>query len=118
MKEVIAVIRHERWSATRDALYAIGVHDLVHHSVQGRGRQQGLRYAAGATARGDGGMQFLPKRMVMCMVPDDHVPGLVETLLAVNQTGSPGDGKIFVRPVIDAVSIERVDHADRIAQAS
>ena len=102
MKEVIAFIRSERWQATRDALYAMGVEDLVQHRVLGRGRQRGLRYLRRASGAGAGDMLFLPKRMIVCLVADQQVEAVVEAIIKVNQTGNYGDGKIFVR-TLDAV---------------
>jgi nitrogen regulatory protein PII 2 len=99
VKEVTAIVRHERWLATREALSALRVDTLVHHNVQGRGRQRGLKYAMRPSSAGAGDMPFLPKKMFVCVAEDAEVPLLVEAIISVNRTGNPGDGKIFVRPV-------------------
>jgi nitrogen regulatory protein PII 2 len=39
------------------------------------------------------------------IVPDGKVPELINTIMKVNRTGSPGDGKVFVCPVLDVVRV-------------
>jgi nitrogen regulatory protein PII 2 len=51
------------------------------------------------------GPRLIPKRMLTLVVPDGRVKAIVKTLIEVNQTQRPGDGKIFVCPVIDAVRV-------------
>lgn len=106
MKQVIAIIRGEKWQATRDALHAVGVEEMFHHRVLGRGRQRGLRYLRRASESGDGEMLFLPKRMVVCLVADEKAAALVTAMININQTGNYGDGKVFVR------SLDRVEQVD------
>lgn len=112
MKEVIAIIRPEKWQPTKEALEGLGVWELAHYRVLGRGRQRGLRYLRRVTGeRGVPGtmaavsVQFLPKRMVSWLVPDELLNELLRTLIRVNQTGNIGDGKVFVCPV-ESISAE------------
>ena len=49
MKEIVAMLRPERWQATRAALRDEGVEEAFQHRVLGRGRQRGLRYLRPAT---------------------------------------------------------------------
>jgi nitrogen regulatory protein PII len=58
MKEIIAVIRNEKWQATRMALEGLDIEQLIHRRVLGRGRQQGLRYLRRGSDSGEGGMSF------------------------------------------------------------
>src|SRR5262245_27440061 len=115
MKEVVAVIRNEKWQATRLAIEAVGVEEMVQRRVLGRGRQRGLRYLRRASDAGEGGMPFLPKRMVTCVVADDRCDALVSAIIKTNQTGNVGDGKIFVRPI---VVLERASEAKAPAAAA
>ena len=85
MKEIIAVIRPEKWEATKKALEALDVHETVHVRVLGRGHQRGLRYLRRPTNGEYEGMEFLPKRMVTWLVPDETVRELVATVIRVNQ---------------------------------
>ena len=99
MKEIIAVIRPEKWQATMDALSAVGVEDTIQRRVTGRGRQQGLQYLRRAQGAEEASMSYLPKRLVTCLVEDQQVPATVEALIRANQSGNYGDGKIFVCPL-------------------
>ena len=105
MKEVIAIIRPQRWSHTKLALQPLGVHAFTHARVLGRGRERGLRYLPRAGAASGMGVRYLPKRMISWMVEDAQVAPLVQALIEANRTGQVGDGKIFVLPVDDAVRI-------------
>src|SRR3972149_9079475 len=62
VKEITAIIRAERWQETREAIEALGISDVFHRRVLGRGRQRGLRYLRRASAAGEGDMPYLPKR--------------------------------------------------------
>ena len=96
MKEVIAVIRPEKWQETIDAAQAIGLTECSHFRVMGRGKQRGLRYMRPVNGSDDGVMQFLPKRMLTWLVPDELVGALTRSLITINKTENFGDGKVFV----------------------
>ena len=103
MKEVIAVIRAEKWQETMDAVQAIGLSECSHTRVMGRGKQRGLRYMRPVNGSDDGVMQFLPKRMLTWLVPNELVGGLVRTLISVNKSENFGDGKVFVCPIEEVI---------------
>ena len=105
MKEVIAVVRPEKWQASLEALHAVGVQDVIQRRVMGRGHQQGLQYLRRSQGHEESGMPYLPKRMITSLVTDDQVVATVQALIRVNQTGNYGDGKIFVCPVEDVSNI-------------
>jgi nitrogen regulatory protein PII 2 len=58
------------------------------------------------------GPKFMPKRMLTIVVPDSRKDKAVEALIRSNQTGKPGDGRIFVMPVLDAVRIRTGEEGD------
>jgi nitrogen regulatory protein PII 2 len=60
------------------------------------------------------GPRLIAKRMISMVVPEGSVPAVVKALIAANQTGNPGDGKIFVLPVSD---VARVRTGETGAQA-
>ncbi len=108
MKEIIGLIRPERWQATREALAALGVEEVCHQRVLGRGRQQGLRYLRPLQGGEVGGAEFLSKRMVWWLVSDDRVDAVVAALMSVNRSGNYGDGKVFVCPLEQISASEEV----------
>ena len=113
MKEVIAVVRINMMNQTKQALTDCGVDAFFAHEAQGRGKgfanpmilegaQKGYEEAASLLG---GKGQLYPKRMVTAVVPDKKVKEVVAALIGANQTGKPGDGKIFVVPLKDAVRV-------------
>ena len=104
MKEVIAVLRPERWRTTREAVAALPIEEVLSHPALGRGQQRGLRYLRPATEE-EGVMPFLPKRVLAWLVPDDLVSTTVEAICQANRTGNYGDGKIFICPVGQVLDI-------------
>ncbi len=113
MKEVIAIVRINMMNQTKQALTDCGVDAFFAHEAHGRGKgfvnpqilegaEQG--YEEAASLLGEKGKLY-PKRMVTAVVEDSQVACVVETIVNTNQTGKPGDGKIFVVPISDAVRI-------------
>ncbi len=113
MKEVIAVVRINMMNKTKAALTEAGVDAFFAHEAQGRGRgfvnsevlagaEKG--YEEAAALLGEKGKLY-PKRMITVVTDDDLVDGVVKTIINTNQTGKPGDGKIFILPIPDAVRV-------------
>ena len=113
MKEIIAVVRMNMMNRTKQALTEAGVSAFFAHEVQGRGKGfvnpdvlegAGMGYEEAASLLGEKGKLYA-KRMVTIVTADDTVNDIVQTLIAANKTGKPGDGKIFVLPVSDSVRV-------------
>jgi nitrogen regulatory protein PII 2 len=113
MKEVIAVVRINMMNQTKKALTDCGVDAFFAHEAHGRGKGffnpqvlEGVErgYEEAASLLGEKGKLY-PKRLVTVIVADDQVGCVVETIMKTNQTGMPGDGKVFVLPVTDAVRV-------------
>jgi nitrogen regulatory protein PII 2 len=111
MKEVIAVIRMNMMNQTKQALMECGIDAFFANEAQGRGKGyvnpevlEGVEkgYEEAAALLGEKGKLY-PKRMVTVVVEDSQVGCVVETIINTNQTGHPGDGKVFVLPMKDAV---------------
>lgn len=122
MKEVLAVIRMNKMNETKQALADVGVASFTARKVMGRGKgkvdyrllkgaEDGHEEAISQLAAGP---KLIPKRMVFVVAPDEKVPLIVNTLIRVNRTEHPGDGKIFVMPVSEAVRV-RTDERDNVA---
>lgn len=122
MKEILAIVRMNRMNATKQALANAGVASFTARKVVGRGKgkvdylllqgaQQGYEEAISQLMPGP---KLIPKRLINIVVPDAMVKTVVRTIIEANQTGSPGDGKIFVMPVSEAYRVrtgERDDEA-------
>lgn len=102
MKKVEAFIRHESFDAIRDQLDAMGLPSMSVSEVKGSGRQKGFT----ESYRGAKTTIFLrPKLKLEIVVDDSDLERTVDTILAHAQTGEPGDGKIFIIPVEDAIRV-------------
>ena len=113
MKEVIAVVRINMMNKTKAALTEAGVDAFFAHEAQGRGKGFAnpdilvgaeAGYEEAAALLGEKGKLY-PKRMITVVTDDDLVDGVVKTIISINQTGKPGDGKIFILPIPDAVRV-------------
>ncbi len=113
MKEVIAVVRINMMNQTKKALDEAGIDAYFAREAQGRGKgfvnpkvlegaEQG--YEEAASVLGEKGKLY-PKRIITVVVDDSRVDDVVQALIRTNQTGMPGDGKIFVLPIMDAVRV-------------
>ncbi|GAB6058401.1 P-II family nitrogen regulator [Desulfonatronum parangueonense] len=113
MKEITAVIRMNMVNKTKEALAEAGVPAFFALEAQGRGKGlinsallQGAAkgYEEAAELLGEKGRLY-PKRVFTVVVEDNQVEDVVNTIMEVNRTGKPGDGKIFVAPVFDSVRV-------------
>ncbi|PLX49284.1 MAG: P-II family nitrogen regulator [Desulfobulbaceae bacterium] len=113
MKEVIAVVRINMMNQTKQALTDCGIAAFFAHEAHGRGKGfvnpeilEGAEkgYEEAATLLGEKGKLY-PKRMITAVVDDAMVGCVVDTIINTNQTGMPGDGKVFVVPLSDAVRV-------------
>ena len=127
MKEITAIIRRDKLPETKKALVDLGYPSLTIQSVEGRGRQRGAMcgemdsempdsYCTTAKLKPTPSTYaldhtlpkvalFVPKRLLTIVVPDDVVTTVVKSIIKVNHTGKPGDGKIFVSPIDGAVRV-------------
>jgi len=120
MKEVMAVIRMNRINQTKKALAEAGIPSVHARECLGRGKGLvDLDLLKGAEAGYEEAISLLgnsqrliPKRMVSIILPDKLVQRAVSSIVSVNRTGKPGDGKIFVLPVFDAVRIRTGETGD------
>lgn len=121
MKEVIAIVRINMMNQTKQALTDCGVDAFFAHEAHGRGKGfvnpmvlEGVRegYEEAVSLLGCKG-QLYPKRLVTAVVPDRKVREVVEAIIDVNRTDRPGDGKIFVLPLADAVRVRTGERGAR-----
>ena len=113
MKEIIAVVRMNTMNQTKQALTKIGIDSMFAHECQGRGRGLvDVKILAGASQGYEEAIALLgekgklySKRMLTMVVSDHNVEPVIKTLIETNQTGKPGDGKIFVLPISDAARV-------------
>ena len=111
MKEIIAIIRPNKMTQTKDVLNALGFPAMTAQRVMGRGKQKAiigevsLDIQNETLLKEEGTMRYIPKRLISLIVPDEDVSLIVEAIMRVNQTGQNGDGKLFVCPLDEAVRV-------------
>ena len=126
MKEIIAVVRMNKTSATKKALVDVGAAGFTAEKVMGRGKlvEEKERIAARranlmelAKAEDDketealidgflDGSRLFPRRMFTVFAHDDDVERIIHAIIKANQTdNNVGDGKIFVLPTMDIVRV-------------
>ncbi|TMJ14788.1 MAG: P-II family nitrogen regulator [Alphaproteobacteria bacterium] len=102
MKLIIAIIKPYKLDEVRDALSAVGVQGMTVSEVRGFGRQKGqteiYRGAEYTTS-------LIPKVRLEIAVPEGLAPTVLETIQHTAQTGTIGDGKLFVLDLEQAVRI-------------
>lgn len=109
MKYVIAIVKPHNLEEVRAALSAIGVAGLTVSEAKGFGRQKGqteiyrgAEYAA----------NLLPKVKVEVAVSDALAGRVVDAIRQAANTGTIGDGKIFVLELGEAVRIRTGETGD------
>lgn len=113
MKLIIAIIRPEALEPVRQALAESDVYLMTVSEVQGFGRQRGVTEVYRGQEVEE---RFLPKLKVEIAVTDAFVDAAVDAIVRgarSGQTGSVGDGKVFVLPIEDAVRIRTGETGER-----
>jgi nitrogen regulatory protein PII 2 len=114
MKMIIAIIRIDRMNETKKALNDV---DLPSFTATGKvfGRGKGrweAKVLEGVKEEQPEALALLneqprlrPQRLITIVVPDSKVKTTVSTIIKANQSKNAGDGKIFVLPMSEAISI-------------
>ena len=102
MKMVMAIIRPERLQCVKDGLKAAGINGITITHVTGHGEQLGLVFT---TRVGEFVVDEIEKIKIETVVEDDQVQTVVDTVRAKAETGHPGDGRIFIMPVLESIRI-------------
>ncbi|MDF2858181.1 MAG: family nitrogen regulator [Neobacillus sp.] len=113
----MAMVRLNRVNATKEALADAGFPAFTCSKVMGRGKKT-FNASLVETVLGDEELpvssvgeyftesqRLIPKRYFTIVVPDDDVEKAVNTIIDTNCTGNPGDGKIFVLPIVESIRI-------------
>lgn len=117
MKEIMAIIRMNMVNPTKTALANAGFPAFSCKKCLGRGKKsidmslvQSL-IETGEPPMGSVGEhmteshRLIAKRLFTIIVDDEKVDEVVEIIIETNQTGNPGDGKIFILPILEAYTV-------------
>ncbi|QHQ61723.1 P-II family nitrogen regulator [Anaerocolumna sedimenticola] len=126
MKEVMAIVRQNKVNVTKEALAEAGIPAFTCRKVLGRGKKlidmtllrsivdSGEVPATPAGEYLSEMNRLISKRVFTMIVEDNDVEKAVNTIMDVNSTGNPGDGKIFVLPIYENY---RVRNGERTTEA-
>ena len=102
MKKIEAIIKPHRIEEVRAALAALGLFGMTAWEVRGFGRQKGHQELYRGS---EYQVSFIPKIRLDLVVPDEKVEEVVAEIEKAANTGTIGDGKIFVLDVSTSVRI-------------
>lgn len=102
MKLITAVVKPQRVGAIKDALHEVGISGITVSQVDGFGRQKGhTEVYRGASVTVD----FVPKAKLEILANDADVKKITDAIIASANTGSIGDGKIWITPIEDVIRV-------------
>ncbi len=102
MKLIVAIIKPERLEAVKQELYKVDVNLMTVNEVLGHGRQMGVTEVyRGVKEMGN----LLRKIRLEIAVNEVFVDPTISAILKGAQTGTMGDGKIFVLDLVECVRI-------------
>ena len=123
MKMIIAMIKIDKMNETKAALSEIGLPSfMATGKVFGRGKGRWeAKVLEGVKEEQPEALALLneqprlrPQRMLTIVVADNKVKTCVNTLIKANQTGKAGDGKIFVMPMTEAISVRTAESGNAV----
>ncbi len=113
MKEVMAIVRQNKVNVTKEALAEAGIPAFTCRKVLGRGKKlidmtllRSIVDSGEIPASPHGEYlsetnRLISKRVFTMIVDDEDVDMAVKAIMDVNSTGNPGDGKIFILPIME-----------------
>lgn len=113
MKEVMAIVRQNKVNVTKEALADSGIPAFTCRKVLGRGKKlidmtllRSIVDSGEIPVNAQGEYlsetnRLISKRVFTMIVEDEDVDKVVSTIMDVNSTGNPGDGKIFILPIYE-----------------
>jgi len=123
MKFIMSFIRIEKINETKKALTEAGLDSLTAGGkVFGRGKGkydakvlEGVKQELPEAISVMGPEPRLrPHRLITIAVADKMVKTAVNAIISANKTDKPGDGKIFVLPLTDAVRVRTGEYGENV----
>lgn len=106
MIEIMAVVRPNKTSATKQALIDINYPGYTCIKAIGRGKK------SVEVILNDGSSlqtKLVTKRVFLIVVEDEAKDEVIEAIMKANSTGNPGDGKIFVSKIEESRHVRLIE---------
>lgn len=102
MKKIEAIIKPYKIEEIKNSLVEIGIVGMTVSYVEGFGSQGGHKenYRAAEIA-----VSFIPKIKIEVVIEDEKLEGAIDAIIKHAQTGTIGDGKIFIYNIENAIRI-------------
>jgi nitrogen regulatory protein P-II 1 len=102
MKLITCIIRPERLTAVKEALFRAGVTGITLSRVSGHGGEREVveQYRGSSLV-----LEFRDKVKIEMACSEPFVEPTIQAILSAARTGEVGDGKIFVQPLDRVVRI-------------
>lgn len=110
MKKIEAIIREEKLHEIRIQLEKQGIIGMTIYDVKGRGAQGGISLQ---WREGNHRIELLPKKMIMLVVKDEDCQKVVDVICSLSQSGSAGDGKIFVSTIDEVIRVRTAEYGEK-----
>ena len=102
MNEILAIIRLNKVSETKEALLKAGFPAFTCKKALGKGKEP-VKYKLSDNKENDS--ELIPKRAFTLIVNEKDTDTVVKVIMDTNYSGNHGDGKIFVMPVLESYKV-------------
>jgi nitrogen regulatory protein P-II 1 len=112
MKKIECFIRPEKLEVVKEALFDKGIKGMSIYEVRGHGKQKGILFTGRA---GQYCVEWIEKLKMEIVVSNKvNIDEILDVIIEKAKTGNPGDGKIFIIPVEDAIRIRTKERGEEI----
>ena len=109
MKTILAFVRPHKLEEVKSALALLPISGMTIRDARGTGDNP----EEPVTFMGQAMVVTMPMRSaVEVVVPDDLAEDVISAIKEAAWTGAPGDGKIFIEPVVEAIRVRTLERGD------
>ena len=112
MKKIECLIRPEKLEQVKETLFEIGLRGMTIYEVKGHGHQRGMKFKGRA---GEYCVEWIDKLKLEIVVNGKQdIEKILESIRTTAATGNPGDGKIFISTIEDAIRIRTGERGESV----
>ncbi|MFX1238620.1 MAG: P-II family nitrogen regulator [Promethearchaeota archaeon] len=112
LKKIECFIRPEKLEPVKEGLFEKGIKGISINDVKGHGSQRGIKLVGRS---GEYCIEWIEKLKLEIVVSEKiNIQEIVDIIIEKAHTGKPGDGKIFITPVQEAIRIRTKERGEGI----